>query len=99
MTEIPELQRALVEAAARRRRRRRRLRLGSLLPVGLAFAAIAAALLIAVRAEGPAGQRPAATATPTPASTPIAAAARSFAVFRRAQTARDALPWEASPAR
>jgi hypothetical protein len=84
VTDFPELQAALVEAAGRRRGRRWAWRpVGGLIVVGAAVAAIA---LIAVLGRSPDVEQPAPPARPHPTLR------QRFEVFRRPRTAADRLP-------
>jgi hypothetical protein len=90
MTDFPELQHALVDAARRRHAPRRR----AWRVLRVAVPAAAAVALIAVLAgERTSDERPA-TPSPTPAATlaPIDPLSRNYEVFRRPSARTDALP-------
>jgi hypothetical protein len=90
MTDFPELQHALVDAARERYGRRRRLpRLAlRLVPVAAACAVIAAVVLVVANGAGD-PEQPA-----PPAGAPAEQLERAFAIFRRPARPADALPLE-----
>lgn len=92
MTDFPELQHALVDAARRRHAPRRRA--WRVLRVAVPVAAVVA--LIVVLAGERASDERSATPSPTPVATlaPTDALSRNYEVFRRPPASTDALPGE-----
>jgi hypothetical protein len=92
MTNFPELQHALVDAARRRHAPRRRA--WRVVRVAIPAAAVVA-LIVALAGERTSDERPA-TPSPTPVATlaPIDPLSRNYEVFRRPSARTDALPGE-----
>jgi hypothetical protein len=89
VTDFPELQQALVDAARRRHAPRRRMWrvVRMALPVAATAAAVAAIVVLA--GDGPSDERP---ATPPPTLEPNDVLSRNYAVFRQPPTSADELP-------
>ncbi|MDA0167801.1 hypothetical protein OJ998_01780 [Solirubrobacter taibaiensis] len=94
MTDLPQLQTNLVDAATRQRRRRRVRRVT--VRVAVAATLLVAFPLLAREIAAPDPEVIAPTPTPTATAGPPKTVEEAFAVFRRPATARDTPPWLAA---